>query len=91
MKKYSWGYIREMTSEEYKHFNIMNKNLPGKKEKLVYRYGKYSTNGIVLIEGISWTPYGFFRRVKGGFIYAGYESYVKYCIDGTVLYDVEDK
>lgn len=86
---YTWGTVRTMTEKEFKWFNAVNKRLPGKKKRLLFTND--SNCGKVIIEGITWTPFGFARRVKGGFIVALYDRYDKYCDNGTILKDVEDK
>ncbi len=86
---YAWGTVRTMTEEEFKWFNAVNKRLPGKKEELLFTND--ASYDRVIIKGINWTPFGFARRVKGGYILALYSRYDKYCDDGTILRDVEDK
>lgn len=88
-KSYNWGTVRHMDSEEYDWFNKINSSLPGKKYRLLFTND--SNCGRVILEGGSFTPFGFARRVKGGFIVAKYSQYDKYCDDGSVLRDVEDK
>lgn len=88
-KSYDWGTVRLMDNEEYHYFNEVNSSLPGKKYRLIFTND--SNCGRVVLEGGSRTPFGFARRVKGGFIVAKYSQYDKYCDDGRVLKDVEDK
>lgn len=88
-KSYEWGFVRSMDEEEYNWFNKVNSSIPGKKYRLFF--ANDLNGGRVILEGGVYTPFGFARRVKGGFIVAKYSRYDKYCDNGEVLRDVEDK